>query len=125
MNKQAYIPKVVDWARIRGYSNIKANAEGYSIPGSYGRQGDGESFIPDVTGQQFDRKSYFEVILKTKDTEYLTVKLKLLYQLALLNGGQLFLMAPKGHSTFAKAMADNNRITAEIIVLDEIKSKAR
>jgi len=121
MSKQAYIQKVVDWARIRGYTDIKANAEGYLMPGTYGRQQDGEAFVPDVTGQQFDQKSYFEVVLKTKDTEYLTVKLKLLHQLAQLNGGQLFLMTLKGHSLFAKAIADTSRVKAEIVVLSEMK----
>ncbi|MBD2701567.1 hypothetical protein IC229_13030 [Spirosoma sp. BT702] len=121
MSKQAYIQNVIDWVRLRGYSAIKANAADYTMPASYGRQLDGQSFVPDVTGQQGDQKSYFEIVLKTKDTDYLTVKLKLLHQLAQLSGGQLFLMTPKGHSLFAKAIADANRITAEIIILPDIK----
>jgi hypothetical protein len=121
MNKEAYIQQVADWARIRGYTDIKANAEGYAKPGGYGRQQDGESFIPDVTGQQFNQKTYFEIVLKTSDTNYLIAKLKLLYQLTQLNGGQLYLMTPKGHSVFAKTIVNTCRITAEIITLPERK----
>ncbi|GAB3694746.1 hypothetical protein GCM10027592_16000 [Spirosoma flavus] len=121
MNKQAYIQNVINWVRLNGYTDIKANAEGYSMPASYGRQGDGKSFVPDVSGQQGDQTSYFEIVLKTKETEELTVKLKLLHQLARLRGGQLFLMTPKGHSIFAKAIVDTNRISAEIIVLPDRK----
>ncbi|GAB3984518.1 hypothetical protein GCM10028806_59590 [Spirosoma terrae] len=121
MNKQVYVQQVADWARIRGYTDILANVDGYAKPKAYGRQQDGESFVPDVTGKQFDQKSYFEVVLKTNDTDYLIAKLKLLYQLATRNGGQLFLMVPKGHSLFAKAIASNSRVPAEIIVLPERK----
>ncbi|UFH54862.1 hypothetical protein [Spirosoma sp. KNUC1025] len=117
MTKQAYVEQVAHWASVRGFLDIKANAEGYQKPIAYGRQQDGQSFVPDVTGKQFDSKSYFEVILKTNDVDYLVSKLKLLYQLATLHGGQLYLMAPKGHSPFAKAIAANNRIEAEVINL--------
>ncbi|MBD2752962.1 hypothetical protein [Spirosoma validum] len=117
MTKQAYIEQVANWARIRGFSDIQANAEGYQKPNGYGRQQDGQSFIPDVTGRQFDHKSYFEVILKTTDPDYLVSKLKLLYQLASLSGGQVYLMAPKGHLPFARSIAANSRITAEVINL--------
>lgn len=121
MSKEAYIQQVADWARIRGYTDIKANAEGYVKPGGYGRQQDGESFIPDVIGQQFNQKTYFEIVLKTSDTDYLIAKLKLLYQLTQLNGGQLYLMTPKGHSVFAKNIVNTCRINAEIITLPERK----
>ena len=117
MSKQTYVDQVANWARIRGFKDIKANAEGYEKPIAYGRQNDGQSFIPDVTGNQFDHKSYFEVILKTNDVDYLISKLKLLYQLASLSGGQLYLMAPKGHVPFAKSLVADSRITAEVINL--------
>ena len=117
MTKEVYVRKVADWARKRGFVDIKANAEGFTLPIVYGRQQDGQSFMPDVTGQQFDQKSYFEVILKTSDVDYLTSKVKLLYQLATLHGGQLYLMAPKGHVPFAKTIVTNSRVTAEVVNL--------
>ena len=114
MNKQAYIARVADWAKARGFSDIKANTEGYEKPITYGRQQDGEAFIPDVTGKQFEQKSYFEVILKTDDVNHLTSKLKLLGQLAAVRGGQLYLMVPKGNLPFAKSLVLSSRVTAEV-----------
>ena len=119
MNKQEFIQQVAEWARIPGYTDIKANAEGFTKPGGYGRQQDGESFVPDVTGIQSGARTYFEVMLKTSDKDYLTAKLKLLHQLTIINGGKLFLMAPKGHSIFAKNILEGSRINAEIVPLPE------
>jgi hypothetical protein len=116
-SKQDYILRVAAWAKSRGFNDIKANTEGFETPISYGRQQDGEAFVPDVTGQQFEQKSYFEVILKTDDVNHLTSKLKLLGQLASARGGQLYLMVPKGHLPFAKSVAANSRVVAELINL--------
>ncbi|GAB3717979.1 hypothetical protein GCM10027592_60550 [Spirosoma flavus] len=117
MNKQAYIQRVADWARTHGFVEIKANTDGYDKPITYDRQQDGESFTPDVTGKQFDQKSYFEVIMKTDDIDPLMSKLKLLGQLAASRGGQLYLMAPKGNLPFAKSVMADCQITAELVHL--------
>ena len=116
-SKQAFIDQAANWARVHGFVDIKANTEGYPKPIGYGRQQDGQSFVPDVTGLQFENKSYFEVILKTNNLDELVSKLKLLSQLTQLSGGQLYLMAPKGHLPFAKSVAAHNRIVAEVISL--------
>lgn len=44
-------------------------------------------------------------------------KLKLLHQLTLLGGGQLYLLAPKGHLPFTKSVAAESRIEAEWMTL--------
>lgn len=117
INKQVHIQRVADWAKARGFNDIKANIDGYDKPITYGRQQDGEAFIPDVTGKQFEQRSYFEVIVKTDDVNHLISKLKLLGQLAAVRGGQLYLMVPKGNLPFAKSLVTNSRITAEVINL--------
>lgn len=116
-SKQAYIDQAANWARVHGFVDIKANTDGYTKPIGYGRQQDGQSFVPDVTGLQFEHKSYFEVVLKTSPLDELVSKLKLLHQLASLHGGQLYLMAPKGHLPFAKSLVATNRLAAEVINL--------
>lgn len=115
MSKQVYIAQAAAWARSHGFSDIRANTDGYPKPSGYGRQHDGQSFIPDVTAKQLEQKSYFEVVLKTEPVEEVISKLKLLHQLASLGGGQLYLLAPKGHLPFAKSVAAESRIVAEWI----------
>ena len=119
MSKEAYIPKVVNWVRVHGFNDIRANTEGYQTPIAYGRQQDSEQFVPDVTGKQFDQESYFEVILKANAAEanHLMSKLKLLSQLAAVKGGKLYLMSPRGHRSYAKEVLAESRIVAEIINL--------
>lgn len=117
MSKQTYIHKAAIWAKAHGFVDIMANVDGYMKPSGYGRQQDGQSFIPDVTAKQFDQKSYFEVILKTTSMDELVSKLKLLSQLALLGGGELYLLAPKGHLPFAKSVAAESHITAKWVNL--------
>ncbi|GAB3032721.1 hypothetical protein [Spirosoma pulveris] len=119
MSKQAHILKVVDWVQKHGYNDIRANAEGYQTPITYGRQQDSEQFIPDVTGKQFDQESYFEVILKSDAAEakHLLSKLKLLSQLAAVKGGKLFLMSPRGHRSYAKEVLVETNVVAEVINL--------
>lgn len=117
MSKQTYIHQAARWAKAHGFIDIMANAEGYPTPGGYGRQKDGQSFIPDVTGKQLEQKSYFEVVLKTSPTDELLSKLKLLSQLAFLGGGELYLLAPKGHLPFAKSIVAESCIMAKWINL--------
>ena len=117
MNKQAYIRQAADWVIARGFTDIKANTDGYERPITYDRQQDGQAFIPDVTGKQFNQKSYFEVIIDTGEVNHLISKLKLLSQLAAVRGGQLYLMVPKGHQAFAKSVAARSRISAEVVNL--------
>lgn len=88
-NKQAYIQRAATWAPARGFTEVKANVEGYQTPIAYDWQQDGQSFIPDVTGKQFGQKSYFEVLIDTDDTPQLISRLKLFGQLAALRGGKL------------------------------------
>lgn len=120
MEKQAYIPQVINWAKAQGFEDIKANLpenDDFESPISYGRQQDDEEFIPDVTGKHFHEKSYFEVILKTNRTSRLISKLKLMSVLATRNEGRLYLMAPKGHLQFAKGIARESQVVAQVVSL--------
>lgn len=116
-NKQAYIQRAAKWAQARGFTEVRANAEGYQTPIAYDRQQDGQAFIPDVTGKQFGQKSYFEVLIDTDNTPQLISKLKLLGQLAAGRGGQLYLMVPKGQLPFAKNIVADCQVAAEVVTM--------
>jgi hypothetical protein len=117
LDKQAYINQAADWARVHGFVDIRANTEGFDQPIAYGRQQDGQSFMPDVTGKQFGHTSYFEVITQTDEAAHFLSKLKLISQLATAQGGQLYLMVPKNQLAFTKKIMANNQIRAEIVQL--------
>ena len=115
MSKEAYILDVVKWIEKRGFEEIKANVEGYETPVGYALNTDEEKYIPDVTGRLFSENSYFEVVLKTDKVSRTISKLRLLSTLAAAKGGKLFLMTPRGHFNFAKDIAAQHQIHAEVI----------
>jgi hypothetical protein len=119
-HKQELLPSVVRWAKTQGYENIKANLDGYTKPKTYKREVDADDFTPDATGFNFSEKSYFEIIFKTDSPLRLITKLKLLSQLAAINAGKLFVIAPKGHVSFAQKLVNTNNITATVIRADAI-----
>ena len=109
-----YFEKAIDWAKKRGFSNIKANFEEYETPGQFNRQDEEDAFIPDITGLKTGGKSYIEIATKTGDVSRKISKWKLLSMLAARKGGKLFLLAPRGHKRFATELVKDHNLMAEI-----------
>jgi hypothetical protein len=98
----------------KGYQGIKANVAEYETPSRLQRQDD-EAFIPDITGVKAGRKSYFELAMKTDTVQDAITKWKLLSSMARLRNGKLYLIAPKGHYTFAQKLVKDNSILATVV----------
>ena len=107
----------IQWVKKHGYHDIKANHESYEAPVQYRPANDGEPMIPDVTAVQSNRKSYFEIAVKSENMTTKISKWKLLSTLAQRKGGKLFLLAPKGHKAFAEKLVKQHQLSAEIIAL--------
>lgn len=101
----------------RGFSQIKANAEGYDPPSAINRTQSDESYIPDITATKNNSKSYFEVARKTDDVQKVVSKWKLLSTLAEFKRGKLYLIAPYGNFAFAQRLVETYSIPAKIIKL--------
>ena len=102
MEKNEYFKKAINWARKQGISDIKAKYEGFEQPSVFTTVDSEKPFIPDVTGKKFGSKFYIEIATKTENIQREGSKWKLLSTLAKMKGGKLFLLAPKGHKTFAE-----------------------
>ncbi|WP_428656048.1 hypothetical protein [Runella sp.] len=118
MDKKVYIPKVIEWVKRNGFEQIRANLEGYEMPIAYEPTNSHERLIPDVTAKLLFEKSYFEVVVRTKEVDKTALKLQLLSILASYKGGQLYLMAPQGHYNFAKTLLLKNTINGKIVKID-------
>jgi hypothetical protein len=112
--EQEYFEKAIDWARKRGFSNIKANHEDYEAPSQFARGEENEPFIPDITGLKTGGKSYIEIATKTDMVHDKISKWKLLSTLAARKGGKLFLLTPRGHKRFAEEIVRDYNLSAEI-----------
>ena len=109
-----YFEKAIDWAKKRGFSNIKANHEDYELPKHFSKSGVDEVVVPDITGLKTGGKSYIEISIKTDMVHDMVSKWKLLSLLAARNGGKLFLLAPRGHKRFTEELVKDHNLMAEI-----------
>ena len=61
-------------------------------------------------------KSYIEIALKTDDKKAMISKWKLLGTLAARKGGKLYLLAARGHKSFAEKIVQNHNLTNTTVV---------
>ena len=115
VSKDTFTTTVVDWAKSRRFSDIKANVEGHDSPTAYSKPGEESPYVPDVTGIKLGVKSYFEVAMKSEDTERSIRKWKLLSTLAEMRNGNLFLFAPKGHKAFVDNVVKERNLKATVM----------
>lgn len=117
MNKSNLIEKAIQWAETYGFKKIKANHEGYPTPTQYLPKKEGEPFVPDISGLRSGHKSYVEIATKTDNLQRKVSKWELLSTLAGMKGGKLFLLAPRGHKSFADEIVKRYQLRAEVIYL--------
>lgn len=116
-----YLKNAIDWAKKNGISGIKANCEGFEHPSQFTESNGERSYIPDVTGSILGNKYYVEIATKTDNEQTSLSKWKLLSTLAKIQGGKLFLLAPKGHKAFAERILKNyNLHNAQLIYMPNI-----
>jgi len=115
VSKDTFTSTVVDWAKSRRFSDIKANVEGHDSPTAYSKPGEDSPYVPDVTGIKLGVKSYFEVAMKSEDSERSIRKWKLLSTLAEMRNGNLFLFAPKGHKAFVDGVVKARNLKATVM----------
>lgn len=115
MEDYELLQKAVTWAQQKGFSNIKANLEAYDAPAQFTKPGEDQPYIPDISGVRLGGKSYFELSLKTDESNRRISKWKLLSTLAAMKHGKLFLLAPKGHKAFTDKIVKKHNITATVV----------
>jgi len=115
MEKEDFIIRAIDRIEKKGYTNIRANVEGYDCPSSFTKKDDEEVYTPDITGAKSGGKDYFEIALKTENVGRIERKWKLLSTLAKMKNGSFFLFAPRGHRAFAEKITRQKNLNAEIL----------
>lgn len=112
-----FISQAVEFAKSKGFKEIKANLPDYESPISFAAVKSDREVLPDFTGKRSGKKHYFDIALKTESVQPLISKWKLLSQLADLKNSKLILFAPRGHKAFAERLVKKYRITAEVLAL--------
>ena len=121
MAKTEYFQKVIDWAKRRGITGIKANYDGFDQPSVFAKVGEEKEFTPDVTGSKFDRKFYIEIATKSENGQRAISKWKLLSEIAKMKGGKLYLMTPRGQKAFVERILKKHSLdNTQLIYLPNI-----
>lgn len=110
------IKKILDTFVSRGgYTEIKANIEGYETPTALSGKGSEDRVVPDITALKRGGRWYIEVVRKDGEVEKTVSKWKLLSTLGKSKSGGLILFAPSGHFAFAERLIKKHDIPAQII----------
>ncbi|NRR91048.1 hypothetical protein HSX10_05670 [Winogradskyella undariae] len=97
-----------------GYSNIKADLEGYESPKSYHKKGSKISVTPDIVAEKEGRKHIFDLSLKSEKPRLLKSKWLFLSTLSKIKSYRFRLITTRGHYKFSNE-------TIDAINLDNIK----
>ena len=97
-----------------GYSNIKADIDGYETPKSYLKKGSDIEVTPDIVAEKEGRKHIFDLSLKSQKPRLLKSKWLFLNALSQLKSYRFKLITKRGHYKFTNETIDD-------INLDTIK----
>ena len=106
---------LVTWVAKNGYSEIKANIEGYDTPSGLSNRESDDKLIPDISAVKRGGRWYIEVVRKDADPEKTVSKWKLLSILGKSRGGGLILIDPAGSFAFAERLTKKHDIMVQII----------
>jgi len=117
MSKEEELIKKVlaTYVTRNGYSEVKANIDGFDVPTALNNKDNDDRIIPDITGIRRGGRWYIEVVRKDGDTEKTVSKWKLLSVLGRARGGGLVLISPAGSYAFAERLTKKHDITVTIV----------
>ncbi|MBF8148495.1 hypothetical protein ITJ86_01215 [Winogradskyella sp. F6397] len=97
-----------------GYSNIKADFDGYESPKSYRKKGSDIDVTPDIVAEKEGRKHIFDLSLKSEKPRLLKSKWLFLNTLSQIKSYRFRLITMRGHYKFTNE-------TVDAINLDTVK----
>lgn len=90
-----------------GYSNIKADIEGYETPKSYHKKGSNIDVTPDIVAEKEGRKHIFDLSLKSQKPRLLKSKWLFLNTLSQIKSYRFRLITKRGHYKFSNETIDD------------------
>ena len=110
------IKKIIGtWVARNGYSEVKANIEGYDTPSGLSFKDTDDKLVPDITAVKRGVRWYIEVVRKDAEPEKTVSKWKLLSIVGKNKGGGLVLIAPAGSFAYAERLTKKHDIQVQII----------
>ncbi|WP_179351509.1 hypothetical protein [Winogradskyella vidalii] len=116
-DKEKYVVELnlsISYLENLGYSNIKADIEGYDSPKSYHKKGSDIDVTPDIVAEKEGRKHIFDLSLKSQKPRLLKSKWLFLNTLSQIKSYRFRLITTRGHYKFTNE-------TIDAINLDTVK----
>ncbi|MGB3617482.1 MAG: hypothetical protein WBA12_05140 [Catalinimonas sp.] len=114
---------VVHYLERKGYDQIRAEVADLQPPAAITRQGDDQSFVPDVTAYKNGGKCYFDIVTDGKEDKLRTAgKWRLFSTLAEHRNGEFYLMVPHGKLSFTNRLLESHGITANVLKMQTVEA---
>ena len=94
----------VEHLERKGFTNIKADIEGFETPKSYLKKEGGMIVTPDIVAERAGIKHYFEVSLKSSRPALLKSKWRFLEVLSRMKNSRFKIITRRGHYKFTREM---------------------
>ena len=118
MSKIKYLDKAIQWVKNRNVKVIKSKHEEYEDPKLFINRYTRESIQPDISfTTQNGAKHYTDIAIKTENKQGIVTRWKLLSTMASFARGRLYILAPRGHKSFAERLVKKYKINATILSL--------
>ncbi|MFC3811796.1 hypothetical protein [Lacihabitans lacunae] len=116
MSKTKHVEKTIEWAKKKGFSNIKTDlVDGFEKPFNFTRSSDSLSFSPDLTALNGNnKKHYFHIVQKKEEDTNMFTQIELFHTLAKAKNTKLYLMAPTGNLKYARDLSNKLEL-AEVV----------
>lgn len=104
---EVFLQETLTYLENRGFSNIKADLEGYESPKSYLKKGSDITITPDIVAEKAGRKHYFEISLKSEKPKLLKSKWRFLEVLTRMKDHRFKIVTRRGHYKFTQDMLND------------------
>ncbi len=94
------LEQAIGYLEDRGFTNIKADTEGFESPKSYIKKGSEVSITPDIVAERDGEKHIFELSLKSKKPRLLKSKWLFLDVLSTMKNFKFKILTTRGHYKF-------------------------
>lgn len=115
--KLELIKDSIKYLENRGYTNIKAEIDGYESPKGFQEQNSELVIAPHIVGERAGVKHYFNMSLKTENEELLRSKWKFFETITSMRQQRFNVFTKRGHFKFTEEMLDSLNLQKDYIKL--------
>ncbi len=113
---------VAAYLRQQGFSSIKANAEGFPLPGRVRWEEEDEGVVPHITGEHNGSVYVFEIETRDQiEPQQVEDRWRLLWIYARRHHGKFYLVVPETRAAYLRDVVKNLNVKPEFLKLSGIE----